>query len=62
MTKRSSSRSGLFMGGKESLFGVYFGSSLVLINEYKFEPHGIQSWLRLIKMLGSQQICLGLIF
>jgi hypothetical protein len=50
------------MGGKESLFGVYFGSSLVLINEYKFEPHGIQSWLRLIKMLGSQQICLGLIF
>jgi hypothetical protein len=40
------------LGSKESLFGVYFGSGLVPINEYRFGPYGIQSWLGLIKMLG----------
>jgi hypothetical protein len=52
----------MFLGSKESLFGVYFGSGLVPINEYGFGPQEVQSWLGLIKMLGSNQICLGLIF
>jgi hypothetical protein len=52
----------MFLGSKESLFGVYFGSGLVPINEYGFGPQEVQSWLGLIKMLGSDQICLGLIF
>jgi predicted Zn-dependent protease with MMP-like domain len=52
----NSTRSGqvmheMFLGSKESLFGVYFGSGLVPINEYRFGPHGVQSWLELIKML-----------
>jgi hypothetical protein len=52
----------IFLASKESLFGVYFKSDLVPINKYEFGPHGIQSWLGLIKMLGSYHICLGLIF
>jgi hypothetical protein len=52
----------MFLGSKESLFGVYFGYGLVPINEYGFGPQEVQSWLGLIKMLGSDQICLGLIF
>jgi hypothetical protein len=28
---------------KESLFRVYFGSDLVPINEYGFEPYRVQS-------------------
>jgi hypothetical protein len=52
----NSTRSGqamheMFLGSKESLFGVYFGSGLVPINEYRFGLHGVQSWLELIKML-----------
>jgi hypothetical protein len=63
----NSARSGqtmhkMFLGSKESLFEVYFGSSLVPINEYKFGPQGVQSWLGLVKMLGLSQIYLGLIF
>jgi hypothetical protein len=63
----NSTRSGhamhvMFFSSKESLFGVYFGSGLVPINEYGFGSYGVQSWLGLIKMLGSNQICLGLIF
>jgi hypothetical protein len=41
----------MFLNSKESLFGVYFGSGLVPINEYRFGLHGFQSWLELIKML-----------
>jgi len=41
----------MFLDSKESLFGVYFGSGLVTINEYRFGPRGVQSWLELIKML-----------
>jgi hypothetical protein len=52
---------GMFLGSKESLFRVYFGSSLVPINEYGFRPHEVQSWLRLIKMLGSYHIFFRLI-
>jgi len=52
----------LCMGSKESLFGVYFESGLVLVIEYGFGTHGVQSWLGLIKMLGLDQICLGLVF
>jgi len=33
----------MLLGSKESLFKVYFGSSLVPINEYKFGPQGVQS-------------------
>jgi len=51
-----------FLDSKESFFEVYFGSDLVSINEYGFESHKVQSWLGLIKMLGLDQICLGLIF
>jgi hypothetical protein len=51
----------MFLGNKESLFEVYFGSDLVSINEYEFGPHGVQSWFELTKMLGLYQICLGLI-
>jgi hypothetical protein len=47
---------------KESLFEVCFGCGLIPITEYGFRPHGIQSWFGLIKMLGSYQIGLGLIF
>jgi hypothetical protein len=43
----------IFLGSKESLFRVYFGCGLVPINEYWFGLHGVQSWLELIKMLGS---------
>jgi len=52
----------MFFGSKESLFEVYFGFDLVPINEYEFGPHEIQSWIGLIKILRSYQICLGLIF
>ena len=52
----------MFLGNKESLFGVYFGYGFVTINEYGFGPHGVHSWLRLVKILRSNQICLGLIF
>jgi hypothetical protein len=52
----------MFLASKESLFGIYFGFDLVLIDKHGFGLHGIQSWLRLIKMLGSDQIFLGLIF
>jgi hypothetical protein len=52
---------GKFLGSKESLFGVYFGSGLVPINEYGFGPHEVQSWLGLIKMLGSYHIVFRLI-
>jgi hypothetical protein len=51
----------MFLGIKESLFRVYFGSDLVSINEHGFGPHRIQNWLGLIKMLESNQIYLGLI-
>jgi hypothetical protein len=51
----------MFLGSRESLLGVYFGSSLVFINECGFGPYEVQSWLGLIKMLGSDQICLRLI-
>jgi hypothetical protein len=43
----------MFLDSNESLFEVYFGSGLVPINEYRFGSHGVQSWLGLIKMLGS---------
>jgi len=43
----------IFLRSKESLFEVYFGYDLVYINEYRFGPHGVQSWLGLIKMLES---------
>jgi hypothetical protein len=48
-------RSGQAMHGmsfcsKESLFRVYFGSDLVPINEYGFEPYRVQSWLGLNKI------------
>jgi len=33
----------MFLGSKESLFRVYFGSGLVTINEYRFGPRGVQS-------------------
>jgi len=35
----------MFLDSKESLFGVYFGSGLVTINEYRFGPRevGVQS-------------------
>jgi hypothetical protein len=39
---------GIFIGSKESLFRVYFRSGLVLLNEYRFKPHEVQSWLGLI--------------
>jgi hypothetical protein len=42
----------MFLDSKESLFGVYFGSDSVPINEHWFGPHGVQSWFELIKMLG----------
>jgi hypothetical protein len=51
----------MFLGSKKSLFGVYFGSGFVIINEYGFGPHGVQSWLELIKILRSNQIYSGLI-
>jgi hypothetical protein len=62
----NSARSGeamheMFLGSKKSLFGVYFGSDLVPINEYGFGSHKVQSWFELIKMLRSDQICMGLI-
>ena len=40
---------------------MYFGFGLVPINEYGFGPQGVQIWHGLIKILGSDQICLGLI-
>jgi len=43
----------MFLDSNEILFGVYFRSGLVPINEYRFRSHGVQSWLGLIKMLGS---------
>jgi len=52
----------MFLDSKESFFEVYFGSDLVSINEYGFGSHEVQSWLGLIKMLGLDRICLGLIF
>jgi hypothetical protein len=42
----------MFLGNKEILFRVYFGSDLVPINEYEFGSYGVQSWLGLIKMFG----------
>jgi hypothetical protein len=40
---------------------VYFGSGLTPINEYEFGLYEAQSWLGLIKMLGTDQTCLELI-
>jgi len=51
----------MFLNSRESLFGVYFGSGFVISNEYGCGPHGVQSWLELIKILRSNHICLGLI-
>ena len=53
----SSSRSGqaihgMFLGSKENLFRVYFRSGLVLLNEYRFRPHEVQSWFGLINHIG----------
>jgi hypothetical protein len=41
------------LGSKVGLLGACIKSNLGYINEYGFEPHGVQSWLGLIKMLGS---------
>jgi len=38
----------MFLDNKESLFRVYFRFGLVLLNEYRFRPHEVQSWLGLI--------------
>ena len=52
----------MFLDSKERFFEVYFGYDLVSINEYGFGSHEVQSCLGLIKMLGLDRICLGLIF
>ena len=44
---------GSTFGNKIGLLGAYIRSDLGYINEYEFGPHEIQSWLGLIKMLGS---------
>ena len=31
----------IFLGSKESLFGVYFRYGFVPINEYRFRPRGV---------------------
>jgi hypothetical protein len=40
LVKSRQAMHGMFLGNKESLFGVYFESHLVPINEYEFRPHG----------------------
>lgn len=42
-TRSRQAMHGMFLGCKGSLFGVYFGSDLVPINENRFGPHGVQS-------------------
>ena len=41
------------LGNKVGLLEASIMSDLSYINEYEFGPHEIQSWLGLIKMLGS---------
>jgi len=44
---------GADLGNKVSLLRVCIKSNLGHVNEYKFGPHGIQSWLGLIRVLRS---------
>jgi hypothetical protein len=46
-------KAGSTFGNKVGLLGAYIRSDLGYINEYGFGPHGVQSWLGLIKVLGS---------
>jgi hypothetical protein len=39
------------LGNKLGLLRACISSDLIYINDYGFGPHGIQSWLGLIKML-----------
>jgi hypothetical protein len=39
---------------KVKLLGACIRSDLGYINEYVFGPHGVESWLELIKMLRSR--------
>jgi hypothetical protein len=42
---------GFDLGSKVSLLGTCIRSDLSYINEYRFVPHRVQSWLGLIKIL-----------
>jgi hypothetical protein len=44
---------GFDLGSKVGLLGACVRFYLGYINEYKYRPHGVQSWLGLIKMLRS---------
>jgi hypothetical protein len=53
LAKSSQLTCGSDLSSKIGLLRACIRSDLSYINEYEFRPQGVQTWLRLIKMLGS---------